>query len=142
VGGGLLSPLLVRWWGGFRGAWFWTGFADVLAQLGFLVLPAGGILWAAMAGAATAVALTLGMAAPAVFSTTERTGRVSGILLAWGYGIGALGPLGVGLLRQVSGSFLPGFWLLAALGSLWTVSALFMPKTTATGTSMALRDTP
>ncbi len=134
VAGVLLTPVLARWLSGFRGALLATGVADLAAQLGFLLAPAAGTAWAALAGAATAVALTLGMAAPAVFTTPERTGRVSGVLLAWGYGIGMVGPLGIGWLRQLTGAFTGGFWLLASLAGLWALAALFFPRVAATGT--------
>lgn len=134
VAGGLLTPALARWLSGFRGALVATGVADLAAQLGFLADPTAGTAWAGLAGAATAVALTLGMAAPAVFTTPERTGRVSGVLLAWGYGIGIVGPLGIGWLRQLTGAFTGGFWLLAALAGFWIVAALFFPRAAATGT--------
>lgn len=134
VGGGLLTPWVARWFRGFRGALLATGLLDLLAQGGFLAAPADGTVWAALAGVATAVALTLGMAAPAVFTSPERTGRVSGVLLAWGYGTAALGPLGIGWLRQQTGGFAPGFGLLAALAGLWIVAALFLPRVATTGT--------
>jgi len=37
-------------------------------------------------------------------------------VLAIGYGLGALGPLALGLARDVTHSFLPGLWILAAVG--------------------------
>jgi CP family cyanate transporter-like MFS transporter len=134
VAGGLLSPLLARWFGGFRGALLATGVVDLAAQLGFLALPDLGWLWAAAAGAATAVALTLGMAAPAVLTSPDRTGRVSGLLLALGYGFGTLGPLGIGFLRQNLGTFTAGFWFLVGLAALWSLAAAFLPRLDATGT--------
>ncbi len=134
VGGVLLTPWVARWFQGFRGALLATGVLDLLAQVGFLAAPADDGVWAALAGVATAVALTLGMAAPAVFTPPERTGRVSGLLLAWGYGVAAVGPLGIGWLRQQTGSFAPGFGLLAALAGLWIAAALFLPRVATTGT--------
>jgi len=134
VAGGLLSPLLARWFNGFRGALLMTGMVDLAAQLGFIAAPGLGWLWAAVAGAATAVALTLGMAAPAVLAGPDQTGRVSGLLLALGYGFGTLGPLGIGFLRQDLGSFVAGFWFLAGLAAAWSLAAAFMPRLTATGT--------
>lgn len=134
VGGGLLTPWIARGLRGFRGALVATGGLDLVAQVGFLAAPAAGTAWAALAGVATAVALTLGMAAPAVFTSPERTGRMSGVLLAWGYGIATVGPLGIGWLRQQTGGFAPGFGLLAALAGLWIVAALFLPRMATTGT--------
>jgi CP family cyanate transporter-like MFS transporter len=134
VGGGLLTPWVTRGLRGFRGALVATGGLDLVAQVGFLAAPADGTLWAALAGVATAIALTLGMAAPALFTSPELTCRMSGVLLAWGYGIATVGPLGIGWLRQQTDSFVPGFELLAALAGLWVVAALFLPRVAITGT--------
>jgi|SRR5579875_361762 len=132
--GVLLTPTLVRFGGGFRGALLWTGLFDVLALAALLAAPGLGDLSAAIVGAGTAIALTVGMAAPAVLAEHGDTGRVSGLLLAVGYGVAVLGPIGIGALRDVSGRFGPGFALLTGLAVLWTLAAFGLPRWSVTGT--------
>jgi CP family cyanate transporter-like MFS transporter len=129
VVGVLATPALARAAGGFRQPLVAMGGLDLAAQVGLLLLPGWGWLWAGLIGAATAVALTLGMAAPAVLMPAEHTGRTAGLLLALGYGAAVLGPEGIGLLRQWSGTFVAGFALLAVLAALWTVAAWRLPAT-------------
>jgi CP family cyanate transporter-like MFS transporter len=133
VVGVIVTPALVRRGGGFRGALIWTGVLDVMA-LGTLLLDPGlGYLSAAIVGAGTAIALTVGMAAPAVLAEARATGRVSGILLAIGYSVAVLGPVGIGALRQLTGGFVAGFALLAALSVVWTLASFGLPRWAATG---------
>ena len=134
VVGVLVTPLLARRLAGFRLPLLLTGLVDLAAQMGLLALPGIGWLWAGIVGAGTAVALTLGMAAPAVLTPAHRTGRVSGLILAIGYGVAILGPVGIGALHQWVGTFAAGFWLLALLAVVWVVAAWRLPPMASSGT--------
>jgi CP family cyanate transporter-like MFS transporter len=132
--GVVVTPLLVRRGGGFRGALLLTGVLDVAALVLLLADPALGDIVAGVVGAGTAIALTVGMAVPAVLAPAGETGRVSGLLLAIGYAVAALGPVEIGGLRDLTGAFAPGFALLAALAVVWSLASLSLPHWEATGT--------
>jgi CP family cyanate transporter-like MFS transporter len=132
--GVVITPMLLRRVGGFRGTLLLTGVLDVAALALLLVDPGLGDLAAAVVGAGTAIALTVGLAVPAVLAPATETGRVSGILLAIGYAVAALGPVEIGGLKDLTGAFGPGFAVLGALAVVWSLAALLLPRWDVTGT--------
>lgn len=116
VAGGLLAPKLARWGGGFRQPLIWSAIAATVAQVGITVSPGAGVIWVSVIGAATAVALTLGMAAPLRLVSQEMVGAATGVLLTNGYLGAVIGPLGIGAARNVTGGYGTALLLLAVIG--------------------------
>jgi CP family cyanate transporter-like MFS transporter len=87
--------------------------AVALATLGILLVPAGGVGWAAMAGAGLGTIFPLCMAATVGFGRDAReVTRATGIMLGGGYLIAATAPLVLGAVRDRTGSFTAGIWML------------------------------
>lgn len=129
VPGSFLAPLASARLGGPRGPLLWAGALTTLSQVGLLLAPEVGLVWAMLTGIGTSFAFVLGMAAPAELAPRERVGSVAGILLAVGYLGSLLGPLGVGVLRDLTGGFSAslGFLILLA-GVMWLGSAAVPTK--------------
>jgi CP family cyanate transporter-like MFS transporter len=70
---------------------------------------------------------SLGMTLPLDSSVdADQANSWTSFTLAIGYGLGALGPLSIGLVRDLTHSFMPALWLLAAAGALKLVLAPFL----------------
>jgi CP family cyanate transporter-like MFS transporter len=110
--GALATPRLLRWGGGIRRPMGGAGAVTALAMAGLLVWPEAGWLWALLAGGATAVAFSLGLAAPALVAEPHETGRLAGTVMAAGYLATVLGPVAVGGLHDLTRAYTPGFLLL------------------------------
>lgn len=137
VPGGLLAPLLTRRWGGFRRPIVWAGLTASAAGFGLWLWPSGAYLWTLVVGATSALVLTVDMAAPAVLSPPARVGRDAGLLLTVGYGGAVVGPLAIGVLRDLTGGFAAGLAFLGLTGLLWAWAGRRVP--TDAGRPPALR---
>jgi CP family cyanate transporter-like MFS transporter len=127
VPGGLMAPPLTRRWGGFRRPIVGAGLAAAAAGFGLWLWPTGAFLWTFVVGAMSALVLTVDMAAPAVLSPPERVGRDAGLLLTVGYGGAVIGPLAIGVLRDLTGGYGAGLAFLGLTGLLWAVAGLRVP---------------
>jgi CP family cyanate transporter-like MFS transporter len=111
----LPSGLLVPWLADSRGSrrqWLTGASAvTVLGLLGLAVLPEAAFAWATIAGAAIGavfpISLTLCLD---VARDPADAGAVSALVLLGGYTLSSLSPVGLGALRDASGSFSPVLW--------------------------------
>lgn len=86
----------------------------LVALLGIELLPGGSWFWVACVGAAGGVLFAVCLTLPLdVADRPADVGSVAGLMLLGGYGISALGPLGLGAVRDLTGSFAISLWLLA-----------------------------
>jgi CP family cyanate transporter-like MFS transporter len=86
------------------------------AMLGIAVEPSGGFAWIALAGLALGTIFPLCLAAPVELgSDPHEVTRATGVMLGGGYLIAAVAPLVLGALRDSSGSFTAGVWMLFGL---------------------------
>lgn len=86
------------------------------ATLGIAVAPSGGFAWTALAGLALGTIFPLCMAATVELgSDPQQVTRATGVMLGGGYLIAAFAPLVLGALRDSSGSFTAGIWMLFGL---------------------------
>ena len=87
--------------------------AVALATAGIVLVPAGGVGWAVLAGAGLGTIFPLCMAATVDLGRdAHEVTRATGIMLGGGYLIGALAPIVLGAVRDRTGSFTAGIWML------------------------------
>ena len=100
----------------------------VIANVGFLFLPEYAVLWVMAAG----VGLTLIPIGLILINlrcrTKDGSAALSGFVQGVGYMMGALGPLVIGWLRGLSGSWHAPLWLLVGTGVLSLVMGYFALK--------------
>jgi len=85
--------------------------------VGFAAAPGGAWAWAALAGLGTGAMFPLVMTLPVdVGSRPAEVGAVAGMMLGVGYTIGAIAPLALGAVRDLTGSYTTTLWLIAGSG--------------------------
>ncbi|MBI4493039.1 MAG: MFS transporter [Chloroflexi bacterium] len=126
--GGTIAPGIALWWGSVRRTLVAAGVVTALAQVALVLLPGQEVLWVGVTSFATSFALTLGLAAPAQLAPREKVGAAAGLLLALGYLGSMLGPLGFGVLRDLTGGFTASLVFLVAIGVTLSVAAAAIPK--------------
>jgi len=127
---GLIVPWLADRVGSRRG-WMWFAAGCLgLTTLGFAALPAAGFAWSVSAGVAlgTVFPICLTMCLDVARDPAE-VGAAAALMFLAGYPIAALGPLGVGALRDVTGSFDASLWALFGVAVL--MAAALAPLTRA-----------
>jgi CP family cyanate transporter-like MFS transporter len=95
-----------------------TGFAGLhlVAALGLVLAPGPGALWAVGAGIAIGTLFPLTMTLPVDLGRSpSEVAALAGAVLGFGYSLSAVAPLILGGIRDASGSFVAGIWLLAGL---------------------------
>src|SRR5205085_12178291 len=123
----LPTSLLVPWFADRHGSRrrFLVSAASVLlvACLGFVLVPAGGYLWAVLAGAAIGAVFPLMLTLPLDLARRPgEVGALAAMMLLGGYLISATGPLGLGAARDATGSFTLALWALVGLSGMLIVA--------------------
>ncbi len=122
---GLLIPWLADRSGSRRQWLALTGGLQVVATVGIATLPGGGWLWAALAGFGVGAAFPMMLTLPLDLGTDPaETGATVGVMLGAGYIITAAGPLLLGAVRDLTGSFSTSLWLLVVVSVGFLVSVL------------------
>ena len=100
-----------------RGLGVASGAFLVIAAVGLAVAPAWAGLWAGLAGLTGGMSIVLALS---FFGLRTRhhgeAAAVSGMAQAVGYLCAAVGPPAIGLLHDVTGSWVPALWVLAVIG--------------------------
>jgi CP family cyanate transporter-like MFS transporter len=127
---GLLVPWLADRMGTRRA---WMGFAAGcigLATFGFAALPGAGFLWAVCTGIAlgTVFPISLTMCLDVARGPGE-AGAAAALMFLAGYPIAALGPLGAGAVRDLTGTFDASLW--ALFGTALLTATVIAPLTPA-----------
>ncbi|MBI4493040.1 MAG: MFS transporter [Chloroflexi bacterium] len=112
--GGLAAPGLALWWGGFRRPLVAASLVSIAGLIGLTLAPEAAYLWASLVGFGQSIAFTLGLAAPAELAPRDKVGAAAGISLTLAYLGSMLGPLSVGVLRDLTGGFTAGLAFLVA----------------------------
>ncbi len=113
--GGLVVPWLADR-GGSRRLWLGGASAAVaLATLGLAAVPAAGFAWAALAGAAIGAVFPLCVALCLDVSRgPAEAGAATALVFLVGYGFASIAPIGLGAVRDATGSFSASLWALFA----------------------------
>jgi len=130
----LLSSFVIPWLSDHRGGRrpFLIGSASVfvVGLLGLVLVPAGGYGWAALVGVAIGAMFPLVLTLPLdLEDRPERVGAAVGMMLGVGYMIAGSSPFVLGYVRDVTGSFTLGLWLIVATGILFLAACLALAKT-------------
>jgi MFS transporter, CP family, cyanate transporter len=122
---GLLVPYLADR-GGSRRQWLTlTAGMLLVATIGIATLPSGGWVWATLAGFGIGATFPLSLTLPLdVAREPAGTGAVVGLMLGAGYTITAVGPLALGAVRDITGSFSASLWVLVAVAVGFVASVL------------------
>jgi CP family cyanate transporter-like MFS transporter len=129
IPGGLLVPWLADHWGTRRAWLLGLGTAAVIATFGLAALPDAGVLWTIMAGVAIGATFPLSLTLSLdVAHDSADAGAAAALVLLAGYLIAGLAPFGLGVIRDLTGSFSASLWALFATALLLVAACL--PLTT------------
>jgi MFS transporter, CP family, cyanate transporter len=105
------------------------GLLFLLGAAGFVLAPGAAVLWSACAGLASGAMFTLVLTVPLdLEERPDRVGALVGMMLGFGYTIGAVSPLLLGAVRDATGSFTGALWLLVAFSALLLATVLALPR--------------
>lgn len=108
----------------------WSSVLLLAAIAGFVLAPAHAFVWTVMAGAGIGVLFPLGMALPLdVADGPKQAARTTSIVLGGGYTLAAAGPVGMGLIRDATGSFVPALVGLMVMAVLLVASSVWLTPT-------------
>jgi MFS transporter, CP family, cyanate transporter len=116
---------------GTRRLWMWFASGCMCcATLGFAAIPGGAYAWAVLTGVAlgTVFPICLTMCLDLARGPGE-AGAAAALMFLAGYPVAALGPLGAGALRDLTGSFDVSLW--ALFGTAVAMAAVLAPLTPA-----------
>jgi CP family cyanate transporter-like MFS transporter len=113
--GGLVVPWLADR-GGSRRLWLGGSSAAIaVATFGLAALPAAGFAWAALAGAAIGAVFPLCVALCLdVSRDTAAAAATAALVFLGGYMFASIAPIGLGAVRDATGSFAASLWVLFA----------------------------
>jgi CP family cyanate transporter-like MFS transporter len=126
------AALVVPWLAdrmGSRRQWMWFAAGCMsVATFGFAAIPGGAFAWAVLTGIGlgTVFPICLTMCLDVAHEPAE-AGAAAALMFLAGYPIAALGPLGAGALRDLSGSFNASLW--ALFGTALLMAAILAPLT-------------
>jgi CP family cyanate transporter-like MFS transporter len=128
------AALVVPWLAdrmGSRRRWMWFAAGCMcVATFGFAALPGGAFAWAVLTGIGlgTVFPICLTMCLDVAREPAE-AGAAAALMFLAGYPIAALGPLGAGAVRDLSGSFDASLW--ALFGTAVLMAGILAPLTPA-----------
>ena len=128
------AALIVPWLAdkmGSRRGWMWFAAGCMgSATFGFAAIPGGGFAWAVLTGIGlgTVFPISLTMCLDVARSPAD-AGAAAALMFLAGYPIAALGPLGVGAVRDLTGSFDASLWGL--FGVIVLMALILAPLTAA-----------
>jgi len=100
----------------------------VIGALGVVVAPATAYVWVIALGLASGSMFALVLTLPLdLEDDAGRVGALVGMMLGVGYTIGAISPVVLGAVRDVTGDFTASLWLIAGFAGLLLVSVAALP---------------
>ena len=101
----------------------------VLWMAGVVLVPGAAYLWVVALGVASGGMFALVLTLPLDLEHEPRqVGALVGMMLGLGYTIGAVSPVVLGAVRDVSGSFTASLWLLVAFAALLLLAVAALPR--------------
>ena len=125
----LLIPWLSdRFWG--RRGWLVAmALSFLVGVTGFVLLPGAAYVWVVATGLASGGMFALVMTVPLdIEHHARRVGALVGMMLGLGYTIGAVSPILLGAVRDLTGTFTGSLWLLVGFSGLMLGSVLLLPR--------------
>jgi CP family cyanate transporter-like MFS transporter len=123
--GGILVPWLSDHVGSRRQWLVLSATALLGALVGIALVPGGGVAWAIVGGIAAGAIFTLVLTLPLdVAHSPADVGAVAALMLGGGYALSSLGPIGLGAVRDATGSFTASLWVLVAIAAALLVACL------------------
>jgi MFS transporter, CP family, cyanate transporter len=129
----LVTTVVIPWLADRRGSrrLYLVGASSalVLSVAGFVAVPGGAWVWAAVVGLCTGALFPLVMTLPVdVGKRAADVASATGLMLGVGYTIGAIAPLLLGAARDLTGTYTTTLWLIVVAGaSLFTLCAAMTP---------------
>lgn len=114
---------------GSRRAWL-VGMAAtfIVGVAGVVLVPAAAFAWVVALGIASGGMFALVLTVPLdLEDEPSRVGALVGMMLGLGYTIGAISPVVLGAVRDVTGSFTASLWLLVGFSALLLVAVAALP---------------
>jgi CP family cyanate transporter-like MFS transporter len=106
-------PLVADRWGSRRAQLAACGVGTLIGVLGILVLPEFAYLWASVIGLALGAIFPLVLTLPVdVADRAADVGAAAALMLFAGYAFSSLGPLLLGIARDLTGNFSASLWIL------------------------------
>jgi CP family cyanate transporter-like MFS transporter len=101
----------------------------VVGVTGFVLLPGAAYAWVVAVGLASGGMFALVMTVPLdIEHDARRVGALVGMMLGLGYTIGAVSPIVLGAMRDVTGTFTGSLWLLVGFCLLMLGSVVALPR--------------
>jgi CP family cyanate transporter-like MFS transporter len=98
-----------------------------VVMLAVVLIPDLAYLWVALLGLASGTVFTLVLTLPLdLTDDTSQVGSVAALMLLGGYILSALGPLGLGVARDITGDFGASLWLLVVVASALVACCLLL----------------
>ncbi len=124
---GFIVPVFADRWGSRR---FYLASAAALQTLGLVgvqLAPDAGWFWAVLIGTGIGTLFPLVMTLPLDLSrNAAQAAAVAGLMLGAGYSITAIAPLGLGVVRDSTGSFSASLWLIVGIDVCLFVTSLWL----------------
>jgi MFS transporter, CP family, cyanate transporter len=101
----------------------------VIGALGVVLIPAAAYAWVVALGVASGGMFALVLTLPLdLESEPSQVGALVGMMLGLGYTLGAISPVVLGAVRDLTGSFTASLWLLAFSSALLLASVAALPR--------------
>ena len=114
---GILIPFVADRVGSRRGQLVTVAAITCVGLAGFIVWPDAAMAWAAIIGIGLGAIFPLCLTLPVdVADRASGVGAVAAFMLLGGYVTSSLGPVGLGLIRDATGDFAIGLWMVLGLG--------------------------
>lgn len=124
-----IVPWLSEKRGGRRPWLVATGSSYLVGVVGFAVAPGAAYLWAGFVGVASGAMFALVMTLPLDFADRPAlVGALAAMMLGVGYTVGAISPLVLGAVRDVTGTFTGSLWLLVAFSAGFVALVSLLPS--------------
>lgn len=121
----LLVPWLADRAGSRRFYMATAAVAQIVALLGFVLVPDAAWLWILLVGPAGGILFSLILTLPLdVSDRPDQVGAVAGLMFGAGYALSAVAPVGLGAARDATGSFVASLWVLVAVSGLLLLASL------------------
>ena len=105
------------------------GTSFLVGVTGLVLLPGGAYAWVFAVGLASGAMFALVMTLPLEMEHDARNvGALVGMMLGLGYTVGALSPIVLGGVRDLTGTFTGALWLLVVFCVLMVGSILALPR--------------